>query len=270
MNFKKEVLKVVRKIPEGRFLSYLEVAKKVKKPTAARAVGNILAKLKDPKIPCHRVIKSNGLVGGYLGSEKNSWKKVGLLLKEGAIGVIPTDTTYGIATSVFKKNAIEKISQLRKRSPQKSVIILISSIEDLRIFGIKISSFKKILERLWPGKISIVLPCKSPKFFYLHRGTKTLAFGLPKEKEILKILFLSGPLAVFDANWEGKIPTKTIFEAKRYFGKKVFYHGKGKLTKKPSTIIDITKKPFQILRKGAGFQKIKRILSPSQYEVKVE
>ena len=64
-NFSQKVLKITSKIPKGKTLSYKEVAKRAGKPRAYRAIGQILAKNYDSKIPCHRVIKSNGSIGGY-------------------------------------------------------------------------------------------------------------------------------------------------------------------------------------------------------------
>ncbi len=55
---------MVKKIPKGRVLTYKEVAKLAGSPLAYRAVGNILNKNYDPNIPCHRVIKSSGALGG--------------------------------------------------------------------------------------------------------------------------------------------------------------------------------------------------------------
>lgn len=63
--FSQKVLNVVSKIPKGKTLSYKEVAQKAGSPKAYRAVGNILNKNYNPKIPCHRVIKNNGEIGGY-------------------------------------------------------------------------------------------------------------------------------------------------------------------------------------------------------------
>ena len=66
LSFKNKVLEVVKRIPRGEFLSYAEVAKLAGNPKAYRAVGNILNKNKDYKnIPCHRVIRSDGKIGGY-------------------------------------------------------------------------------------------------------------------------------------------------------------------------------------------------------------
>jgi O-6-methylguanine DNA methyltransferase len=64
-NFKQKVLEVVRKIPKGKTLSYKQVAERAGNPKAYRAVGNILNKNYNPRIPCHRVIRSDGKLGGY-------------------------------------------------------------------------------------------------------------------------------------------------------------------------------------------------------------
>jgi len=63
-------------------LSYKDVAEKAGEPKAWRVVGNILNKNRDPNIPCHRVIKSDGTVGGY---NRGVRKKISLLLKENIV-----------------------------------------------------------------------------------------------------------------------------------------------------------------------------------------
>lgn len=79
-NFKERVFAVVAKIPKGKVLTYKEVAIKAGRPHAFRAVGNILSTNKDKKIPCHRVIRSDGKIGGYNG---NLGEKRALLRAEG-------------------------------------------------------------------------------------------------------------------------------------------------------------------------------------------
>lgn len=81
-SFKNKVLEVVRQIPQGSVLTYKEVSKKAGKLKAYRAVGNILNKNYNKKIPCHRVVRSDGKVGGY---NRGVNKKMKLLKKEGAI-----------------------------------------------------------------------------------------------------------------------------------------------------------------------------------------
>lgn len=81
-NFRGKVLGIVRNIPKGEVFSYKQVAELAGKPKAWRAVGNILNKNKDPKIPCHRVIKHNGNIGGY---NRGAKRKSALLKKEGVL-----------------------------------------------------------------------------------------------------------------------------------------------------------------------------------------
>lgn len=78
--FTVKVYEVVSKIPRGKVLTYKEVARLAGSPRAFRAVGNILNKNHNPKIPCHRVIRSDGKLGGY---NKGARNKRGILKSEG-------------------------------------------------------------------------------------------------------------------------------------------------------------------------------------------
>ena len=80
-NFGRKVYAVVAKIPRGRVMTYAEVAKRAGKPRASRAVGYWMSKNYDPKIPCHRVIRSDGTIGDY--NRGGPKKKVAILRKEG-------------------------------------------------------------------------------------------------------------------------------------------------------------------------------------------
>lgn len=63
-------------------MSYAEVAIRVGFPKAFRAVGNVLNKNKNPDIPCHRVVRSDGKIGGY---NKGACQKEALLKREGVL-----------------------------------------------------------------------------------------------------------------------------------------------------------------------------------------
>ncbi|HEY4489834.1 MAG TPA: MGMT family protein [Candidatus Paceibacterota bacterium] len=80
-NFSQKVYEVVRKIPRGKTLTYKQVARIAGKPKASRAVGNIISKNTNKNVPCHRVIRSDGKLGGYNGLRGKS--KMQLLAKEG-------------------------------------------------------------------------------------------------------------------------------------------------------------------------------------------
>lgn len=81
ISFPQKIHSIVQKIPSGKTLTYKEVAKLAGRPKAYRAVGNILNKNYDPKIPCHRVIRSDGKLGGY---NRGAKAKMLILKKEKA------------------------------------------------------------------------------------------------------------------------------------------------------------------------------------------
>jgi methylated-DNA-[protein]-cysteine S-methyltransferase len=78
---KEDVFLLVRKIPRGRVSTYKAMARALGRPRAYRAVGNALNLSPGmPKVPCHRVVRSDGRVGGFAGGSE---KKIRLLKKEG-------------------------------------------------------------------------------------------------------------------------------------------------------------------------------------------
>ncbi len=80
--FADRVCAIVAQIPPGKTMSYAQVAAAAGSPGAARAVGNIMMRNDDPRIPCHRVIRADGSPGGYNGL---AGEKVRLLREEGAL-----------------------------------------------------------------------------------------------------------------------------------------------------------------------------------------
>jgi len=80
--FAQKVYRIVSKIPKGSVLTYKKVAELASRPKAYRAVGNILNKNHDSQIPCHRVIRSDGKLGGY---NKGTLKKKQILAQEGVV-----------------------------------------------------------------------------------------------------------------------------------------------------------------------------------------
>lgn len=178
------------------------------------------------------------------------------LLKKGKIGVMPTDTIYGIVGSALNPETIEDIYKLRKRTPDKPMIILISSLEDLKKFNIILTKAQRdFLKKAWPNPLSVILSCPDEKFNYLHRGKKSLAFRIPKNKMLLSILEKTGPLVAPSANFEREKPAETIAQAKKYFRDRIaFYVTGGKLKSKPSTVIRLYEDGKKIVLREGSFK----------------
>ena len=161
------------------------------------------------------------------------------ILKRGGIGVLPTDTLYGVVGSALSKKAVARIYTVRNRNQKKPCIILIHSIRDLALFGIS-------------GRVSVIMPCPYKKFAYLHRGIKTLAFRMPADIRTRRLLQKTGPLVAPSANTEGMPPATTIAAAKRYFSESVdFYISAGKRVSAPSTLVVIEDGRIVIKRQGS-------------------
>jgi len=173
------------------------------------------------------------------------------ILKNNGIGIVPTDTLYGIVGSAFSKKAVERIYTVKGRTATKPFIILISSLGDIKDFSIALSAEqKKFLNSVWPGKVSVIIPCPIKKFEYLHRGTQSLAFRLPRKKTLIGLLKKTGPLVAPSANREGEAPAQNVSEAKKYFSDAVdFYSAGGTKKGKPSKIVSLVSGIPEVVRK---------------------
>ena len=184
-------------------------------------------------------------------------------IRRGGVGVIPTDTLYGIVGSAFSQKAVARIYRLRKRNLKKPMIVLIGDMRRATWdkFGIHLDRRTlNLLKTLWPGKVSIILPIRNARFLkrlaYLHRGTKSIAFRMPKHIALRRFLVKTGPLVAPSANIEGQPPACTIRDAQKYFGGPAsgridFYVDSGRRDSLPSTLIAIRGKKVVVLRKGA-------------------
>ena len=188
-------------------------------------------------------------------------KEISQFFREGKVGVIPTDTIYGLCASAFDKKAVEKVYSLKKRSFGKPFIILISSISELELFGIELSEKEEdFIQKVWPGKVSVIFPCQKNEFEYLHRGKNSLAFRVPAKEKLRNFLSKSGPLIAPSANFEGEKVSRRIGAAQKYFKDQVdFYVNGGLLFSRPSTLVQMKNGQVVFLRLGAWEKMVRKI-----------
>ncbi|MGB8816042.1 MAG: L-threonylcarbamoyladenylate synthase [Minisyncoccia bacterium] len=175
------------------------------------------------------------------------------ILKGGGIGVILTDTIFGIVGLADSPVAVKRISEIKKRDADKGYIILISSFEDLKDFGVEVSERAKIfLKKFWPGPVSVIFSVKKENFLHLIKPNNTLAFRMPNNTILLNLLNEIGPMVAPSANPQGFPPAKNVSEAKKYFGDEVdFYEDKICNNDLSSTVIKIVGDEIEIIREGA-------------------
>lgn len=171
-------------------------------------------------------------------------------LAEGKVGILPTDTVYGLVCVASNKEAAQRLYGLKSRDKNPGTIIA-ANIEQIAELGIKIR-YLKAVENFWPNPVSIIIPC-GPDLSYLHLGKMSLAVRIPADKDLTNLLANAGPLLTTSANHPGEPPANTVQEAKKYFGGEVdFYVDGGNLSgNKPSTIIRVVDDIVEVLREGA-------------------
>ncbi len=164
--------------------------------------------------------------------------------------MLPTDTLYGLVAIARDEDAFQRVYKVRKRDPKKKCIILIGDIDDLKQFEVKLTSKQEqFLDGVWPGPVSVELPCTSEKMSYLRQGTNSLSFRLPKDDLLTGLLKMTDPLIAPSANPEGLEPAKNIGEASNYFGnEEILYVDGGEKISAPSTLVSLLSETPEIIR----------------------
>lgn len=176
-------------------------------------------------------------------------KSVAAKINSGQVGVLPTDTIYGIVASVKHKPAVDKIYRLTNRPLNKPFIILISAFDMTEQLGTAINDVQaSVLKNLWPGQISVVLDVNQSSPEYLHRNTNSLAVRYVADKWLRQLINLTGPVVATSANLSGKPPAKKFSEIKSQLPGLDFYY-EGKTGSNSSRIIVLNKNgTWQIIR----------------------
>jgi L-threonylcarbamoyladenylate synthase len=169
---------------------------------------------------------------------------------QGMIGVIPTDTLYGVVCSAAQPQTISKLYALKKRE-QKPGTVIAASIDQLVELGVP-KRYLTAVQQFWPNPISVVIPL-GEHLQELHAGKGSVAFRIPDNDQLMSLLQQTGPLLTSSANQPGEQPANIISEAENYFGDEVdFYVDGGDLSNaKPSTVIRMVDDAVEVLREGA-------------------
>lgn len=182
-----------------------------------------------------------------------SFSDAAISLREGGIGVVPTDTIYGLVASAFCPESIERLYRVRKRDTEKPCIVLLSDERDLERFGVRVPErVGAFLRTVWPGKVSVIFSGIRDEFSHLHRGTRTVAFRVPEYPALSQMLRVSGPIIAPSANRQGEKPAETLEDAQGYFGGAVdFFVDGGLLRSLPSTVVSCDGDRIKLIRSGA-------------------
>ncbi len=177
-------------------------------------------------------------------------EKVLASISNGGVGIIPTDTIYGLSASVHNQQAINRIFELKQRPEDRTLIVLIGSLDQLEELGISGEDSQTLVSH-WPAPLTVVFQVNEACPKYLVAPDGTLAVRMPNYSALTEFLQMSGPIVSTSANLRHQIPAVSYQEAQAYFDDQLdFYIDVGSLSTKPSTVVRQTSHGFNVLRQG--------------------
>ncbi len=175
-------------------------------------------------------------------------------LASGGVVIFPTETVYGIGTSVFSLAGIKRIYELKGREGRKPLALLVSSLDAARPLVETIPpEAHRLAEKFWPGPLTLVLEA-SALGRLVTGGLRTIGVRVPDHAFALALLKKAQiPLATTSVNKSGQKPAVTGKAAVRLFGKHVDYvvDGGSCSVKTASSVVDLSHYPFTVIREGA-------------------
>lgn len=172
-------------------------------------------------------------------------------LNNGGVGVMPTDTVYGLVARASDPQAVARMYALKDRDHKPGTVIAASTDQLIKL-GVPAAHIEKV-KKWWPNPLSVETPL-GDNLRYLHQDTGRQGFRVVKDEAVRSILEKTGPLVTSSANHPGKPGSVTIDEAIDYFNDRVdFYLDGGDLSgRAPSTLIKITDdNDIEVIREGA-------------------
>ncbi|QTX02887.1 L-threonylcarbamoyladenylate synthase [Candidatus Phytoplasma luffae] len=183
-----------------------------------------------------------------------------MILKDKII-IFPTDTVYGIGCSIYDYKSLQKIYNIKKRPSHKPIIVLCSSLKQLKNIIVLDDKIQKINDFFWPGPLTLIVNTQQNYFNYEQE--KKIGIRIPNHPLALKILEQNGPLRVTSLNISGEKPLNDYKQIKKEFFNKVdlIYPNEQNLSCISSTIIDTTCGEWKYIRKGEiTLESIKKII----------
>ncbi|WEG14874.1 L-threonylcarbamoyladenylate synthase [Pullulanibacillus sp. KACC 23026] len=197
------------------------------------------------------------------------------LLKKEEVVAFPTETVYGLGANAYSSEAVQKIYEAKGRPSDNPLIIHIAEEAMLaEVAAVIPESAKKLIERFWPGPLTVVLPKKGPLSPLVTAGLDTVGIRMPNHPIALALIKLAGvPLAAPSANRSGK-PSPTQ-------GRHVVHDLKDRIAGVvdagptgvgvESTVVDCTTNPVTLLRPGGiTLEELEDTLGPIRVDPHLE
>ncbi|MDR2729054.1 MAG: threonylcarbamoyl-AMP synthase [Chitinispirillales bacterium] len=147
-------------------------------------------------------------------------EKAAAILREGGVVALPTETVYGLGANAFNEKALARVFEIKRRPFFDPLILHISNVKwlDSLVTDIPVTA-KILIEKIWPGPLTIVLPKKSVVPDIATSGLSGVALRMPSNETALALIELAGvPVAAPSANLFGSVSPTTARHVKAQLG----------------------------------------------------
>lgn len=183
---------------------------------------------------------------------KEGIEKASQIISNGGIAVFPTDTVYGIGCDPYNIESVKKIYEIKSRDFSKPLPVLAYSREIAEKIAIFNEKTKKIVEKYWPGQLTVVVMIKDLKLKKSLNLTNKIALRVPDHQCTLDLLKKCNFLVGTSANISGDNSFTNPEDCLKNIGNyDIFLDGGTISSKSESTIIEIENEKIKIIRKGS-------------------
>ncbi len=193
-------------------------------------------------------------------------EKAVALLQNGQVIAAPTDTVYGLMCHYANATAIEHLFRVKERPLSKAIPLLLADQEQLALVvqtPIR-EDAKRLMERFWPGPLTIILPALPHLPLNLTAGKESVAIRIPADPQLRVLIHRTGPLAATSANLSGRPETHSAKEVLMQLNGRIplLLDGGSRSRQMASTIVDFSNDSSpRIVRPGPLKVSVKRFLN---------
>lgn len=174
------------------------------------------------------------------------------IVRSGGVIAMPTESVYALGADVFDEAAVQRVCAIKGQRERRPILVLIADRTQLDALVAAIPPAARILmDRFWPGPLTIVFSASSRIPAALTAGTGTIGVRLPVQPLLARLLCAAGPLTGTSANRSGMPPAQTAREVQELLGDDVdlIVDGGPASATRPSTVVEVTE-TVRVLRDG--------------------
>ncbi|MGH7408311.1 MAG: L-threonylcarbamoyladenylate synthase [Candidatus Methylomirabilales bacterium] len=182
----------------------------------------------------------------------SDWGPIARIIQGGGVIAMPTESFYALGANPLDPTAIRRVWAIKGRPAGMPILVVIANRDQLATFVAAVTpAAEALIERFWPGPLTVILPAASRVPEALTAGTGTVGVRLTAARVLARLLHAVGPLTGTSANRSGAPPARSAEEVQTTLGSDVdlIVDGGSTYGGQPSTVVDAVG-PVRVIRDG--------------------